>query len=47
MNAKRKPDRDENEAVDRYNTVKDRTRGATKPGDEAGLPGPEDRTSSM
>jgi hypothetical protein len=45
--------RDEKEAIDTHNIVKGRTRGATKkagtyqePGDEAGLPGPDDGTSS-
>jgi hypothetical protein len=45
--------RDEDEAIDKSNIIKPRTRGATKeagtyqePGDEEGLPGPEDGTSS-
>jgi hypothetical protein len=45
--------RDEKEAIDSSNIVSGRTRGATKkkgtyaePGDEAGLPGPDDGTSS-
>ncbi|EXJ87826.1 hypothetical protein A1O1_04753 [Capronia coronata CBS 617.96] len=46
--------RDDNEAIDKSNIIDDRTRGATKktgtyrePGDEEGLPGPEDGTSSV
>ncbi|KAF8857837.1 hypothetical protein BDZ45DRAFT_674447 [Acephala macrosclerotiorum] len=44
--------RDDNEAIDESNIVGGRTRGAkpsggyAEPGDEEGLPGPEDGTSS-
>ncbi|CZR67609.1 uncharacterized protein PAC_17508 [Phialocephala subalpina] len=44
--------RDDNEAIDQSNIVDGRTRGAKpsggyrEPGDEEGLPGPEDGTSS-
>jgi len=44
--------RDENEAIDQSNVIDGRTRGAKpssgyrEPGDEEGLPGPEDGTSS-
>jgi hypothetical protein len=44
--------RDDNEAIDESNIVDGRTRGAKpsggyrEPGDEEGLPGPEDGTSS-
>ena len=47
------PERDEADAIDKSNILKGgRTRGAkpsgqyTEPGDEEGLPGPEDGTSS-
>jgi len=46
-------ERDDNEAIDQSNVVEGRTRGAkptgkyTEPGDEEGLPGPEDGTSSV
>ncbi|KAF2191197.1 hypothetical protein K469DRAFT_696919 [Zopfia rhizophila CBS 207.26] len=46
--------RDDNEAIDEGNIVSSRTRAATKkagtyaePGDEEGLPGPEDGTSAL
>jgi len=45
-------ERDENDAIDESNIVEGRTRGAKpsggyrEPGDEEGLPGPEDGTSS-
>ncbi|EKG20262.1 hypothetical protein MPH_02379 [Macrophomina phaseolina MS6] len=46
--------RDDNEAIDKGNIVSDRTRGAAKkagtyvePGDEEGLPGPEDGRSAI
>lgn len=46
--------RDEQEAIDEDNVISSRTRGATKkagtytePGDEEGLPGPEDGTSTV
>lgn len=45
--------RDDNEAIDQSNIIGDRTRGAKpsggyrEPGDEEGLPGPEDGTSSV
>ncbi|KAF2653285.1 hypothetical protein K491DRAFT_603246 [Lophiostoma macrostomum CBS 122681] len=46
--------RDDNEAIDTSNILDSRTRGATKkagtyaePGDEEGLPGPEDGTSAV
>ena len=46
--------KDENEAIDKSNVIGERTRGATKPsgtytepGDEEGLPGPEDGTSAV
>lgn len=46
--------RDDKDAIDESNIVDERTRGATKPsgnyrepGDEEGLGGPEDGTSSM
>ena len=44
--------RDDNEAIDQSNIIGGRTRGAkptggyTEPGDDEGLPGPEDGTSS-
>ncbi|KAF2500624.1 hypothetical protein BU16DRAFT_557080 [Lophium mytilinum] len=43
--------RDDQDAIDKSNIIEDRTRGAAKesyaePGDEEGLPGPEDGTSS-
>ena len=44
--------RDDNEAIDQSNIIGERTRGAKpsggyrEPGDEEGLPGPEDGTSS-
>lgn len=44
---------DESQAIDKDNIIEDRTRGAapakgtyTEPGDDEGLPGPEDGTSS-
>ena len=46
------PARDDNEAIDQSNIIGGRTRGAKptggyrEPGDEEGLPGPEDGTSS-
>ena len=45
--------RDDNEAIDQSNIIDERTRGAKpsggyrEPGDEEGLPGPEDGTSSV
>ncbi|KAL2433553.1 hypothetical protein ABEF95_005705 [Exophiala dermatitidis] len=46
--------RDDNEAIDESNIIDDRTRGATKkagtyrePGDEEGLPGPDDGRSAV
>ncbi|KAG9257167.1 uncharacterized protein F5Z01DRAFT_671610 [Emericellopsis atlantica] len=46
-------ERDDNEAIDRGNILNERTRGATKqtgtyrePGDDEGLPGSDDGTSS-
>ncbi|KAF2761029.1 hypothetical protein EJ05DRAFT_250645 [Pseudovirgaria hyperparasitica] len=46
-------ERDDRDAINKENIIGDRTRGATKksgtytePGDEEGLPGPEDGTSS-
>jgi len=46
--------RDDDEALDQSNIVDSRTRGAKpsaggyqEPGDEEGLPGPEDGTSSV
>ncbi|OCL09178.1 hypothetical protein AOQ84DRAFT_388365 [Glonium stellatum] len=46
--------RDENEAIDQSNIIESHTRGATKkagtytePGDEEGLPGPDDGTSTV
>ena len=46
--------RDEQEALDKDNVISSRTRGATKkagaytePGDEEGLPGPDDGTSTV
>ena len=45
--------KDENEAIDKSNIVGERTRGAkpvgsyTEPGDEEGLPGPDDGTSAV
>ncbi|EXJ82968.1 hypothetical protein A1O3_06785 [Capronia epimyces CBS 606.96] len=46
--------RDDNEAIDKSNILDERTRGATKqagtyrePGDEEGLPGPEDGSSNV
>lgn len=46
-------ERDEANAIDESNIIDERTRGAakdkgsyTEPGDEEGLPGPEDGTSS-
>lgn len=45
------PARDDTDAIDQSNVIDERTRGATKsyrePGDEEGLPGPEDGTSSV
>jgi hypothetical protein len=44
--------RDDNEAIDESNIIDSKTRGAkprggyTEPGDEEGLPGPEDGTSA-
>ncbi|KAG0649652.1 hypothetical protein D0Z07_4066 [Hyphodiscus hymeniophilus] len=44
--------KDDNDAIDRSNVINERTRGAKpsggyrEPGDEEGLPGPEDGTSS-
>lgn len=47
-------ERDEKDAIDKSNIIGDRTRGAAKgsgtyqePGDEEGLPGPEDGTSRV
>jgi hypothetical protein len=47
-------ERDEKDAIDQSNILDERTRGATKsagtyrePGDEEGLPGPEDGTSAV
>ncbi|KAF2199852.1 hypothetical protein GQ43DRAFT_375258 [Delitschia confertaspora ATCC 74209] len=47
-------ERDEAEAIDKSNIIKERTRGAAKepgtyaePGDEEGMPSPEDGTSSV
>lgn len=47
-------ERDDKEAIDKGNIIEGRTRGATKqagtyaePGDEEGLPGPEDGTSAL
>lgn len=45
-------ERDDNDAIDTDNIIDDRTRGAkpregyAEPGDEEGLPSPEDGTSS-
>ncbi|KAF3929696.1 hypothetical protein AA313_de0205292 [Arthrobotrys entomopaga] len=45
--------RDDQDAIDESNIMKERTRGAKprgeyrEPGDEEGLPGPEDGTSSV
>ncbi|KAF2872155.1 hypothetical protein BDV95DRAFT_543793 [Massariosphaeria phaeospora] len=46
--------RDEKDAIDSSNIIEERTRGATKkagtyaePGDEEGLPGPDDGTSAI
>jgi hypothetical protein len=45
--------RDDNEAIDQSNIIDGRTRGAKpaggygEPGDEEGLPGPDDGTSSV
>ncbi|EXJ56874.1 hypothetical protein A1O7_07218 [Cladophialophora yegresii CBS 114405] len=45
--------RDDNDAIDESNIIDERTRGAAKaggyrePGDEEGLPGPEDGTSAV
>jgi hypothetical protein len=45
--------RDDNEAIDKSNIIDGRTRGAKpaggyrEPGDEEGLPGPDDGTSSV
>lgn len=45
--------RDETEAIDKSNIIEEKTRGAKptgsyrEPGDEEGLPGPEDGTSSV
>ncbi|KAK3203380.1 hypothetical protein GRF29_112g1173439 [Pseudopithomyces chartarum] len=46
-------ERDEKDAIDSSNIIESRTRGATKqagtyaePGDDEGLPGPEDGTSA-
>ena len=45
--------RDDTEAIDKSNIIDQRTRGATKkgayrePGDEEGLPGPDDGTSAV
>lgn len=46
--------RDEKDAIDQSNIIDGRTRGATKtagtytePGDEEGLPGPDDGTSAI
>jgi hypothetical protein len=48
------PEADEKNAIDESNIIEERTRGATKsagtyqePGDEEGLPGPEDGTSRV
>lgn len=44
--------RDDNDAIDQSNVIDERTRGAKpsggyrEPGDDEGLPGPEDGTSS-
>jgi hypothetical protein len=47
-------EKDEAEAIDKSNIVEGRTRGAAKPagtyqepGDDEGLPGPEDGTSAV
>lgn len=47
-------ERDEKDAIDTSNIMDSRTRGATKqsgtyaePGDEEGLPGPDDGTSAI
>lgn len=46
-------ERDEKDAIDQDNIIDDRTRGAgpkggyTEPGDEEGLPGPDDGTSAV
>ncbi|PVI06114.1 hypothetical protein DM02DRAFT_623426 [Periconia macrospinosa] len=47
-------ERDEKDAIDRRNIINERTRGAAKkpgtyiePGDEEGLPGPDDGRSSI
>lgn len=45
--------KDEDEAIDKSNIIGDRTRGAkpagsySEPGDEEGLPGPDDGTSAV
>ena len=45
--------RDDSDAIDQSNIIEGRTRGAApsggyrEPGDEEGLPGPEDGTSSV
>lgn len=45
--------KDEDEAIDKSNIIGERTRGAkpagsyTEPGDEEGLPGPDDGTSAV
>ena len=43
--------RDDSDAIDQTNIIEERTRGAvksyTEPGDEEGLPGPEDGTSRV
>ncbi|EMC92693.1 hypothetical protein BAUCODRAFT_27047 [Baudoinia panamericana UAMH 10762] len=48
------PAKDDTEAINQNNIINERTRGATKkagtyqePGDEEGLPGPEDGTSNI
>jgi hypothetical protein len=54
VSADAKSARDDHEAIDEGNIIQDRTRGATKkagtytePGDEEGLPGPDDGTSNI
>ncbi len=43
--------RDDTDAIDQSNIIDERTRGASKsyrePGDEEGLPGPDDGTSAV